>query len=96
MGEDEMNEKPMNDRPFSHISRHGIEFRCKRCDFREPIEVEIGTEYRPEYHEVYLNRVMVDVSEMIAYHVQNIWKNLNGFSGYDCIEFKFVKFFRED
>lgn len=32
-----------------------------------------------------------DVAQMIAYHAMNIWPELNGFQGYDCIKFEFSK-----
>lgn len=70
----------MNEKPFEHRSSNGSVFKCARCDFRVPIHV---------YREGYISetQIMQDTAEMIAYHAMNIWKHLNGFSGYDCLTF---------
>jgi hypothetical protein len=81
--------KPLNEAPFEHVSHYGTKFTCARCDFREPVKVEVG--FDMIQMDVYLKKLMVDTSEMIGYHSQNIWKELNGFQGYDCIEYEFVK-----
>lgn len=77
--------KPMNDMPFEHVSHNGTVFKCSRCDFKEPIYVSQPDE------SFWLNKLMVDISEMIGYHAMNIWNQLNGFQGYDTIEYKIVK-----
>ena len=82
--------KPMNDMPFEHLSKNGVLFKCKRCDFREPIEVKLGVGLMEVADVDVLNRIFVDISEMIGYHSKNIWEQLNGFQGYDCIHYKIV------
>jgi len=69
----------MNDKPFSYTSHYGTEFVCDRCDFKTPLIVKnqpSGGKQR-----------MSDVAEMIGYHATNIYPELNGFQGYDCIQF---------
>lgn len=69
----------MNEKSFSHISHYGTAFDCDRCDFRTPIVVSTP----PEDPRLYVK----DVAEMIGFHTTNIHPELNGFQGYDCIEF---------
>ena len=78
--------KPMNDMPFEHMSHNGTVFKCSRCYFKTKIFV-----LQEEGVELSLEKIMVDISEMIGYHAKNIWDQLNGFQGYDCIEYEIVK-----
>lgn len=73
----------MNDRPFEHNCQYGTKFRCERCDFKEPVIVTNAPQNPIHFAS--------DVSEMIGFHATNIWPQLNGFSGYDCIQYKFAK-----
>jgi hypothetical protein len=74
-------EKPiMNEKPFEHRCYNGTIFKCTRCDFRAPIRVTRDRKLSEE-------QIMQDTAEMISYHALNIWKHLNGFSGYDCLTF---------
>ena len=82
--------KPMNDMPFEHVSRHGTKFTCARCDFREPVKVKMEVSLMEIADYQALQRLMVDISEMIGYHSRNIWDQLNGFQGYDCINYELV------
>lgn len=82
--------KPMNDMPFEHVSRHGTKFVCARCDFGAPVKVYTGYSLMEMADVEVLQRLMVDISEMIGYHSKNIWEELNGFSGYDCVNFQIV------
>jgi hypothetical protein len=36
-------------------------------------------------------KVMADMVEFGAWHAINIYPDLNGFQGYDCVSFNFVK-----
>ena len=69
----------MNEKPFSYICRFGTQFTCPRCDFDAPVKV-----ITPPKN---IKQRMSDVAEMIGYHAVNIRPELNGFRGYDCIEF---------
>ena len=71
----------LNEKPFQHLSRFGTEFKCTRCDFRAPVLYTVLSNDIPNQN------LMSDVAEMIAFHAMDIWPNLNGFSGYDCITF---------
>lgn len=72
----------MNERPFEHHCSNGSSFQCDRCDFAKPIKVLD----KPSDEELFA----ADVAEMIGYHATNIWPDLNGFQGYDCIHFDIV------
>jgi len=71
----------INEQPYQHFSGNGTEFKCLRCDFKLPVIVK-----KPKgiSNEAYTR----DVAEMVSNHVLTIWKQLNGFSGYDCINFQ--------
>lgn len=76
--------------PFEHLSHHGTKFTCERCDFRAPIKVETEFSLMEMADIEVLQKIMLDISEMIGYHRSNIWDQLNGFQGYDCIKYEFV------
>lgn len=82
--------KPMNDMPFEHICKNGTVFTCERCDFRAPVKVKTEFSLMEMADVEILQRIFVDISEMIGYHSKNIWEQLNGFSGYDCIHYEIV------
>lgn len=69
----------MNEKSFSHHCRFGTKFSCERCDFNSPIKVEDAP--------TDVTQRMSDVAEMIGFHATNIWPDLNGFQGYDCLQF---------
>jgi hypothetical protein len=71
---------PMNELPFRHVSHNGTEFNCNRCDFKTPV-------YYIPFPGVSLPRLLTDLAEMVGWHALNICPNLNGFTGYDCVEF---------
>lgn len=75
--------KPMNDMPFQHISSNGTIFTCPRCDLSVPVKVTL-----PDW-KIGVLTIVQDVSEFVGYHSRNIWKELNGFQGYDCITYEF-------
>lgn len=72
----------LNHKPFSHYCRFGTRFGASRCDFRDGVSVMYD---RPLTKE----EAASDVAEMIGYHAVNIRPELNGFQGYDCIEWIF-------
>lgn len=76
--------KPMNDRPFRYLCE-GFEFFSERCDFKGIVYV-----VKPTFGSVPEYALMKATSSMVGYHACNIHKELNGFSGYDCITFEFV------
>jgi hypothetical protein len=73
-----------NEKPFKYISRNGTSFSARRCDFVGGVSVtakQFSGDVFPE------KRMVQDVAEMIGYHAANIRPELNGFAGYDCIDF---------
>lgn len=73
----------MNDKPFEHLSHYGTKFVAPKADFREGVIIFRS----PGLTQLQL---LADLSEMIGYHAVNIHPELNGFSGYDCINFKIM------
>ena len=61
-----------------------IIFYCERCDLRGYIFYSIE-----DWGNVVSAR-MRGVAEMIGYHAVNILPELNGFSGYDCLNFESI------
>jgi len=75
--------KPLNENSFSHYCHNGTWFECDRCDFGAPVKV------RNDNEDLSLPQLMSDVAEMIGFRTCNIWPELNGFQGYDCIKWEF-------
>lgn len=71
----------MNTLQFTYTSANGTIFFCETCDFSTPVKVKMMDEDMARW--MYTR----DVAEMIGYHATNIWPELNGFQGYDCINF---------
>lgn len=73
----------MNNKPFKYFAHCGTFFECEKRDLSAPI-----------YYEQYssspdaISFLMRDAAEMSGYHAVNIRPELNGFQGYDCLEFK--------
>ena len=74
--------KNYHETPFDHNYHFGTVFRSETCDFKNAILV-----YDKPQNEILFAR---DVAEMIAFHAFNIHPELNGFQGYDCINFAIV------
>ena len=73
-----------NETPFEYHTNNGYVFKCPRSDFRQPVQVsEMPANIESDHN---LHPLMTAVAEMSAYHRQEIWPKLNGFSGYDCIK----------
>lgn len=75
--------KYLNDQSFSHYGHYGTYFEATRCDFRDGVKVTDAPKDKAW--------LASDVAEMATYHALNIHPRLNGFQGYDCIKFNFVK-----
>jgi hypothetical protein len=73
----------MNEKPFAHSCRFGTTFSSDRCDFKNGVIVS----HRQPKKELFIS----DLAEMVSFHAINIHPQLNGFQGYDCIEWKLKK-----
>lgn len=69
---------PMNEKPFSHRGHHGTYLTANRCDFRGGVTITD----KPKDIAAFAS----DIAEIISYHAMHIWPELNGFQGYDCIQ----------
>ncbi len=76
--------KSLNGEPFEHTCHWLTRFTAKRCDFVGGVTAHVIPGRTRE-------QVMADVAEMIGFHAVNIRPQLNGFAGYDCIDFKVVE-----
>jgi hypothetical protein len=74
----------MNDKKFQYIGHCGTVFTCDRCDFSTPIRAESVASSSSG-----IEALVRDVAEMIGWHAVNIHPELNGFQGYDTLQFKF-------
>jgi len=75
----------MNDTPFEYEAANGTKFTCERCDFKEVINVKW-------MHETTDADFHLDIAEMIGYHAINVHPQLNGFQGYDVLNFEYGGF----
>ena len=70
----------INEKPIQHRAGHGTEFLADRADLRGGVKVITHITNDPKL-------IKSDYAEFAAWHAHNIHPQLNGFSGYDCIEF---------
>lgn len=70
----------INENPIEHIAHNFTRFTAKRADLKGGVEVE-----KPYgIPEILFAQ---DVAEFAAWHRGCIFDQLNGFQGYDCIQF---------
>lgn len=77
--------EPINDRPFSH-SWNLVEFFCKRCDFNDTVYI-VKTEWHDDLTSMDFIKATASV---MGYHAKVIHPELNGFRGYDAMNYEFV------
>lgn len=70
--------KHLNENPFRFIGHYGTLFSADRCDFRGGITLKSVPKDK--------SLMASDIAEMIGHHATNIHPQLNGFQGYDCID----------
>lgn len=75
----------MNNKPFKYLAHCGTSFECSKCDLSAPIYYEQFSSSPSA-----ISFLMCDAAEMAGYHTVNIRSELNGFQGYDYLEFKEV------
>lgn len=75
--------KFINDQPISHRSYNGTMFTAERADLNGGVKVN-----RSRYADEMLQNA--DFAEFASWHVTQILPELNGFPGWDAIQYKFV------
>lgn len=70
------------DSPYVHISSNGSTISAATLDLRGHVLVEY-----PRYLRGNIPKIAADVAEAMAYHAIHVRPKLNGFSGYDCINY---------
>ena len=73
----------MNDKFFQYCSSCGTIFTCDRCDFSTPIKVESAASSTMS-----IEFLVKDVAEMIGWHATTYLSELNGFQGYNNLQFE--------
>ncbi len=81
--------KFLNEKPFLHSSNNGLTFSGTRCDFKDGVIVQM-----PMW-EVTVAQIGADFAEFAAWHRSCIWDQMNGFQGYDCVDYTIVEY-KED
>lgn len=80
-----LNGEWLNEKPFSHFCRNGVEFEADRCDFKNGVIVSL---YEDETNlDDYTKKLISATAEMTAWHAMFIHPHLNGFQGYDCVNY---------
>ena len=67
---------------FSYTTRGGTIFRCSARNLSDEIRVVHAPEDPAKF--------ACAVAEMIWHHAMEIWPTLNGFAGYDTLQFRLV------
>lgn len=76
----------VNEKPFEHRCRNGTVFTGTRCDLRDGVDVQLDGWVKDVRG--WRELVNCDYVEFAAWHALNIFPQLNGFQGYDCITFR--------
>lgn len=71
----------INDKPLEHTSHNGTTFKASRCDLQGGVTVT-----KPAWLISDL-QLAADFGEFTAWHALCIFKQLNGFAGYNCIQY---------
>jgi hypothetical protein len=71
----------INDKPLEHTSHHGTTFKAQRSDLYGGVTVT-----KPAWP-IAEAQFAADFGEFTAWHALCIFKQLNGFAGYDCIQY---------
>lgn len=69
---------PINESPIEHHAHHGTIFSADRADLRNGLKAR----YRWKLTEA---QKRADFLEFGAWHRSEIYEQLNGFQGYDCV-----------
>lgn len=73
-----------NIKPFEYQSTRGAVIKAMRCDFAGGVDVIVS-------HDAQMEAIIADVAEAFGYHAVNIWPQLEGFAGYDCLTVRFIR-----
>ncbi len=79
----------LNDKPFEHNTNNGLTFTGSRCDFKDGVTVQM-----PMW-KVSVEKMCADFAEFAAWHRSCIWEQLNGFQGYDCVNYTIIEYKEE-
>lgn len=78
-----MGREILNATSFEHMCKNGTVFKADRCDLKNGVKVYSSWE-------IDKLRFAADFAEFGAWHFSEIWKQLNGFGGYDTIKYEMV------
>lgn len=72
--------KFLNEEPLEHRGPNGTVFKAERCDLRTGVKVISKRKLQPHLF-------AQDLISFGAYHAHHIHPQLNGFSGYDAVNY---------
>lgn len=78
----------INDHPVEHQTSNFILFKAKRADLVGGVDVTITDLCKSLQPEDMSIELMKATTEFVSWHCLCIWEQLNGFSGYDNIEYR--------
>ena len=78
--------KPLNENNFMRSAR-GIYFVSRRCDLSDGVLVLVDC----PLEEITPEMMLKATASIVGYHACNIHPELNGFRGYDAINYHFVQ-----
>ena len=71
-------------KPFYYEGANGVIFTSKTCNFAFGVDVEVP-------QDVSMEQLLQDTTEMGIFHFRTIWETLDGFSGYDVVQYRIQK-----
>lgn len=75
---------PCNEEKLVYTSYdNAVKFSCNRSDLRETVNVSVAC----YLHESHLRKYFLEFG---AWHAMEVHPKLNGFPGYDCVNFKVI------
>lgn len=75
-----------NNTPIIHTSRNGTTFVSETADLRKGVVIDVAAFNSNAAGSAFA----ADAAEFGAWHALNINPHLNGFSGYDCVTFRYL------
>lgn len=73
----------MNPNRFEYTSHWGSRFISETADLSKGVTIEKPANLPPRYF-------AADIAEMTGFHATNVHPTLNGFQGYDTIDFTII------
>ena len=79
----------INQSPILHVTDSGITFKAHRADLVGGVDVFVDQDFNYDADD--MKMMMQATSEFVSWHVLCIWGQLNGFTGYDYLDYRIQK-----